>query len=148
VALTVFEKHAVMRRAALALPMIPALASAVEAGSPRKCHAESERLFGKRAVVVDKKIVAPRKVHNVPVDFSGMGESRTGSGMWMGEALIAGDGTIARAWTIRSPRFEPAWSEFDEIVAGTLKQWRYEPLVIDGVATPLCMVVTMNIHWS
>ena len=69
-----------------------------------------------------------------------MGESRTGSGVWMGEALIAADGTIAQVWTIRAPRFEPAWPEFEEIVARSLKQWRYEPMLVEGTPTPACIV--------
>jgi hypothetical protein len=136
-----------MRRAALALPLVLALISVAEAAPVRKCDAEAKRLFGERPVVVDQKLAAPRRVHNVPIDFSGMGDHRTGSGNWMAEALIAADGTIAQVWTIRSPRFEPAWPEFEERAVGNVKQWRYEPTVVDGAPRWVCMVVVMTIHW-
>ena len=55
-----------MRRAALALPLVLAVATAVEAGPWRRCDVESERVVGTRAVVVDGKLVAPRKIHNAP----------------------------------------------------------------------------------
>jgi hypothetical protein len=136
-----------MRRAALVLPLILAVASAAQAGPASKCDAEAESIVGRRAVRADKGLPAPRKAHNVPVDFSGMGKARVGSGMWMGEALIAADGTVAKVWPLRSPRFTPAWPEFDEVVAASVRQWRYEPTLVDGVATPLCMVVAMNFNW-
>ena len=136
-----------MCRAALALPLVLALASAAQAGPVSKCDAEAETLVGRRAAHADKGRPAPRKVHNVPVDFSGMGKTRVGAGMWMGEALIAADGTVVKVWPLRSPRFDPAWPEFDQVVAASLKEWRYEPTLVEGAATPLCMVVTMNFTW-
>ena len=124
------------------------LASAAEAGPTLRCPSEAEKLVGQRPVVIDKNVQPPRKLQNAAVDFSTMGESRKGSGMWLGEALIDKDGKISQVWTIRSPRFEPAWPEFEDVVAKTLRQWVYEPTVVDGTPAPVCIVVSLNIHWS
>ena len=87
-----------------------------------------------------------RKVRSAAVDFSSMGD-RTGSGVWVGEALIGVDGRVERVWTHRSPAFEPAWPEFDDLVAAAVTKWVYEPVLVDGTPTPVCIVVTTTFHW-
>ena len=134
----------ILGSAALVLAMV-AVDTAAAPG--RKCPAEAERLVGRPAAVVDQNLKAPRKLRGGSgLDFSGMGERR-GSGNWLGEALVGTDGTVRQVWTLRSPQFEPAWPEFDEVVAANLRQWAYEPMVIDGTPTPVCMVIAVTINW-
>jgi len=90
---------------------------------------------------------APRLLRRGPaLDYSGLG-NRRGSGNWMGEALIGADGHIKQVWTHRSPVWEPAWPEFDELVAASLRTRVYEPTIVDGSAVPVCLVMTVNITW-
>jgi hypothetical protein len=104
-----------MRRAALALPMVLALVSAVEAGPVRQCVDQSEALVGQRARLVDKDFPAPRKLQSVQPDYpTRPGSSKMVSSIWVGEALVDGDGKVRDVWTIRPLRFEPAWPEFED----------------------------------
>jgi hypothetical protein len=67
--------------------------------------------------------------------------------MWVGEALIDRTGAVTKVWPLRTPSFEPAWPAFNESIAAAIRQWKYAPTMVNGVATPVCMVVTVNIDW-
>jgi hypothetical protein len=70
-----------------------------------------------------------------------------GTGMWVGEALIDRTGAVTKVWPLRTPSFEPAWPAFNESIVAAIRQWKYAPTLVGGVATPVCMVVTVNIDW-
>ena len=70
-----------------------------------------------------------------------------GNGMWVGEALIDRTGAVTKVWPLRTPSFEPAWPAFNESIAAAIRQWKYAPTMVNGIATPVCMVVTVNIDW-
>jgi hypothetical protein len=136
-----------MRRAALALPMVLALVSAVEAGPVRQCVDQSEALVGQRARLVDKDFPAPRKLQSVQPDYpTRPGSSKMVSSIWVGEALVDGDGKVRDVWTIRPLRFEPAWPEFEDALRASIRQTVYEPSVIDGKAVPVCVTISVTNH--
>jgi hypothetical protein len=55
---------------------------------------------------------------------------------------------VRAVWTLRPLRFEPAWPEFDDAIAAGIRQWTYEPSIVDGQATPVCLTVSVSINWK
>jgi hypothetical protein len=137
-----------MRRALLALPLVLALAVAAEAGPTRQCVDQSEALVGERARLLDKER-PPRKLRSVPPDYpTRQGSSKALSSIWLGEALVAPDGHVRDVWTIRPLRFEPVWPEFEEAILASIRQSVYEPVVIDGKAVPICITISVLLHFE
>jgi hypothetical protein len=138
----------VTRRAALVLPLFLAAAAGADAAPTRQCVEQSEALVGQRARLVDKSFAAPRKLTSPPFDYPTRPGSTKASGVWVGEALVDTAGKVRQVWTLRPFRFEPAWPEFDDAVTTGIGRWTYEPAVADGVATPVCVTISVNITWQ
>jgi hypothetical protein len=137
-----------IRRALLALSLLPGLASAAQAGPARQCVDQSEALVGQRARLVDEDFPAPRKLRSVQPDYpTRPGASKVTSSIWIGEALVDQDGKVRDVWTIRPLRFEPAWPEFEAAVIASIRQTVYEPSVIDGKAVPVCVTISVTNHF-
>src|SRR5690349_15590694 len=135
----------------LLLALISSAAFApVETGTPSKqtsdvqlkCMRQLED--GAQRVVVGGRVRAPQRVkHVAPVLPQGI----SGSGMWVGEALIGTSGKVEKTWTLRRPKVLPDSDVLDQAIERALMQWEYTPTSVDGRAVQVCMVVTMNIHW-
>jgi hypothetical protein len=124
-------------------------ASAAQADTARACLDESERIVGARAVLTGKERPAPRKLRDVPLEFpTRQGSSTARSTIWLGDALVDATGKVRAVWTLRPLRFEPAWPEFDEAIAAGIRQWTYEPPLVDGRSTPVCVTVSVAITWK
>jgi hypothetical protein len=120
-----------------------------EAGPIRRCVEESETLVGRRAAVVDKTLPAPRKVRHVELEFpTRPGSTKAGSSIWLGDALVDQQGTVRAVWTLRPLRFDPPWPEFEEAIAAGIRQWTYEPSLVDGRPSPVCLTVSVSINWQ
>ena len=89
----------------------------------------------------------PKRTRYVAPAYPKDAVGRKGSGMWVGEALIDETGAVTRVWSLRTPVFEPAWPEFSDAIVEAIRQWKYTPTVVNGVARPVCMAVTVNINW-
>jgi hypothetical protein len=125
------------------------VAAVAQAGPARQCVEESEKLVGRRAVVVDAKFRAPRKLRDVPLDFpTRPGTTKAASSIWLGDALVDQEGKVRAVWTLRPLRFDPPWPEFDEAIAAGIRQWTYEPAVVDGQPVPVCVTVSVSINWQ
>jgi hypothetical protein len=134
-----------MRRATLALPMVLALASAVEAGPARQCVEQSEKLVGQRADVAAQPL---KKLRDAAPDYpTRQGTTRAIASIWIGEALVDSTGTVREVWTIRPLSFEPAWPEFEAAIPAAIRKWSYEPAIVDGAAVPRCITVSVRIDW-
>ena len=137
------------RTALLAAVLSLGAATAAEAGPARACVDESERIVGARAVLAGKDRPALRKLREVPLEFpTRQGSSTARSTIWLGDALIDQQGRVRAVWTLRPLRFEPAWPEFDDAIAAGIRQWTYEPSVVDGQASPVCVTVSVSINWK
>ena len=64
------------------------------------------------------------------------------------EYVIHPNGMVEEVRFVRTPVFEPPWPEADQAILDAIYQWEYEPIVIDGVSVPVCVVMTININWS
>jgi hypothetical protein len=122
------------------------VASAAEGGPARACVDQSEKLVGQRAGVAAQPL---KKVRNATPEYpTRQGSSKALSSMWLGEALVDKTGTVREVWTIRPLRFEPAWPEFEAAIPAAIRQWSYEPALVDGVPVPVCVTVSVLIHWD
>jgi protein TonB len=54
------------------------------------------------------------------------------------EAVVATDGTVDGVKVLRPVRF------LDQAAIDAVKQWRYKPLVLNGVPTPFVLTVTLT----
>ena len=95
----------------------------------------------------DPGISPPKRTRYVAPVYPKNTLGRKSTGMWTGEALIDRTGAVTKVWPLRTPSFEPAWPAFSEAIVAAIRQWKYAPTVVNGVATPICMVVTVNIDW-
>ena len=114
------------------------------------CDREAQKLVGREAIHVGptSKIRAPKRLRNVQPVYPSAKQAHTGSGTWMGEALIDTAGKVHRVWTLREPQFTPPWPEFNDSVVSAISQWLYEPTVVEGRPVPVCMTVTVEILWQ
>jgi hypothetical protein len=121
------------------------VASAVEAGPTRACVDESERLVGQRAAVLGKGFRAPRKMRDVAIDLPPR-DGEVSASPWVGDALVDQAGAVRQVWTVRAPKFDPPWPEFEAAVTAAIRQWTYEPAVVEGRPSPVCVTVVVRAH--
>jgi len=60
------------------------------------------------------------------------------TGLVILEATVAADGSVESVRVLRSVKF------LDQAAVDAVKQWRYSPLVLNGVPTPFVLSVTLN----
>lgn len=84
------------------------------------------------------RYVAPKFPHEWPKNCVG---SPTGASVTAHEVLVGASGKVEQVWTLKSP-----CAEIDRVVVAAIKQWQYEPLVVDGTAVSYCATVTVNVH--
>jgi TonB family protein len=90
------------------------------------------------ALRVGGNIRAPQKIHNVPPVYPQEAQDARVQGVVIIEAKIDADGSVAEAWVLRSIPL------LDQAALDAVKQWRYTPTLMNGVAVPVIMTVTVN----
>jgi hypothetical protein len=111
------------------------------------CEREAPRIVGAEPIKIGGRVRAPKKLLDVPPKYPDQADT-TASGMWAGEVLIDAKGKISHVWTIREVNFKPPFPEFNAAIVEAIRQWEFEPTIIGNAATPVCMVVSMNINWK
>jgi TonB family protein len=96
----------------------------------------------KDALRVGGDIRAPQKIVNVPPVYPPEAIDAKVQGVVVIEATIDAEGNVAEAWVLRSIPL------LDEAALQAVKQWRYSPTLVNGVAVPLVMTVTVNFTLS
>lgn len=92
----------------------------------------------KPPVRVGGVVKEPTKIKDVAPVYPEMARQARIQGMVLIEATIAADGSVVDTKVLRPmPLLESAAVE-------AIKQWKYEPTLIDGEAVPVLMVVTVN----
>ena len=89
-------------------------------------------------VRVGGNIRAPKLVHDVKPVYPELAIQARVSGIVILEAHVATDG---RVQTVRILRGAPV---FDEAAIEAVKQWRYQPLLLNGVPTEFILTVTVS----
>lgn len=88
-------------------------------------------------VRVGGKIVAPRKIKDVPPEYPALALQARLSGMVILEAHVDTRGQVKSVKVLRGLPL------FDEAAIAAVKQWRYQPLLLNGMPTEFLLTVTV-----
>jgi protein TonB len=89
-------------------------------------------------VRIGGSIQAPTLVHRVEPEYPDIAVVAKVRGVVILEATIGVDGTVESVRVLRRIKF------LDQAAVDAVKQWRYSPLVLNGVPTPFVLSVTLN----
>jgi outer membrane biosynthesis protein TonB len=122
-----------------------------KAPTPRRptvgvCLREAAKLVGAQSVQVSKMVRAPKKTHHVPTHWPELPPSTSVGGVWVGEVLIDHKGRVAEVWSTRPFRVHPPFPAFNEAVVTAIRQWVFEPMIVEKKPVPVCTVVSININ--
>src|SRR5688500_2510177 len=106
-------------------------------GSRPPCAQPSTPL-GQAPVRVGGNIKAPAKVKDVRPVYPNVAQSAKIQGVVIFEVTIAEDGRVVRACVLRSI------PELDDAAVEAVNQWEFAPTLLNGVAVPVVMTVTVN----
>jgi hypothetical protein len=136
---------------ALAVPLLMDDTSAQQrqtsAAKTGRCRAEARAILGQAAITIGGKVRAPEKTRDVRPRYPEL-PGTVGSGHWIGEALIDTKGRIARVWTIREVQLKPPLPAFNRAIVDAIRQWEFEPMIVDRTPVPVCLVITTVIDWE
>jgi TonB family protein len=90
------------------------------------------------AVRVGGNIRAPQKIHDVPPVYPEKARQAGIQGVVILEITIAADGSVSDARVLRSVPL------LDAAAVEAARQWRYEPILLNGVPVPVIMTATVN----
>lgn len=91
------------------------------------------------AVRVGGAIAPPKKVHHVNPVYPEAAKAAGIGGVVVIEATIGADGTVIDTRVLRS--VDP---ELDEAALAAVRQWRYQPTLLNGAPVPVIMTLTVN----
>lgn len=83
-------------------------------------------------------VQAPALVKRVEPTYPDLALVAKITGLVILEATVATDGTVESVRVLRSVKF------LDQAAVDAVKQWRYSPLVLNGVPTPFILSVSLN----
>jgi TonB family protein len=110
-----------------------------EAAAAREKAAAAARAKAARAPVrVGGQIKPPVKIKDVPPVYPALAQSARVQGEVVIEATVGEDGKIADARVVKSVPM------LDQAALDAVKQWEYQPSLLNGVPTPVVMTVTVR----
>jgi protein TonB len=89
-------------------------------------------------VRVGGNIAAPKKLNDVPPVYPQTALQARIQGIVIIEATIGSNGTVRNTRVLRSVPM------LDEAALDAVRQWEYAPTLLNGVAMPVIMTVTVN----
>jgi protein TonB len=92
----------------------------------------------KQPVRIGGNIQAPALIKRVEPTYPEIALVAKVTGLVILEATVAADGSVESVRVLRSVKF------LDQAAVDAVKQWRYSPLVLNGVPTPFVLSVTLN----
>ncbi len=92
----------------------------------------------KGPVRIGGNIQAPALVKRVEPTYPEIAVVAKVTGLVILEAVVGVDGSVESVRVLRSVKF------LDQAAIDAVKQWRYSPLVLNGVPTPFVLSVTLN----
>lgn len=81
----------------------------------------------------------PQKVHNVNPVYPQEARDAGVQGIVVIESKIAADGSVAEAWVVKSTA-----PILDQAALDAVRQWRYTPTLMNGVAVPVIVTATVS----
>ena len=118
-----------------------------EQAASSACEREGATFVGSKPRMLREWQRPPRKVRDVRPTYPELPPGTRSSGMWIGEILLDTHGKVSHIWTIRQARLTPPFPVFNNAILDAVRQWQFEPFVVESQARPLCMTVTVNINW-
>jgi protein TonB len=91
-----------------------------------------------KPVRIGGNITAPNLVHRVEPVYPGVAVSAKVSGTVILESTVDEAGMVTDVRVLRSIQL------LDQAAIKAVKQWRYEPLVLNGIRAPFILVVTLT----
>jgi protein TonB len=91
-------------------------------------------------VRIGGNISTPALVKRVEPTYPDVALMAKVSGMVILEAVVGADGSVESVKILRSIKF------LDNAAIEAVKQWKYSPLILNGVPTPFVLTVTLNFH--
>jgi protein TonB len=91
-----------------------------------------------QAVRIGGNIQAPALVKRVEPRYPDLAVAAKITGLVILEATVGPDGSVESVRVLRSVKF------LDQAAIDAVKQWKYSPLVLNGVPTPFVLSVTLN----
>ncbi len=95
-------------------------------------------LNGREVVRIGGEVKAPERTHFVAAVYPDIAQSARVSGIVIIEAMIDETGHVAQAKVVRSIAL------LDQAAIDAVMQWEYTPTLVNGVAVPVLMTVTVN----
>jgi protein TonB len=89
-------------------------------------------------VRVGGNIKAPRKIKDVSPTYPDIAKQARVQGIVILEAIIDPQGNVTNVRVLRSIPL------LDQSAMAAVKQWKYEPTLLNGVPVPIVMTVTVN----
>ena len=112
------------------------------------CRREGARILGTQPLEPRGKVTLPRTIKRVQPQFPPLPTGTTVvTNYWIGEALIDGKGHVAEVWTVKEPKLMPAFPAVSDAILSALRQWEWQPLIVDKKARPFCRICTLRIDW-
>src|SRR4051812_558345 len=115
---------------------------------PGFCDGEAEKLLHQKPVRIRGSVRAPKKIRDVRPNYPEAPAGTVGTGIWIGEALINNSGKVVGVWPLREVEFTPPFPSFNSAITDAIRQWEFEPLLVQGKPAPVCMTVTVTINWQ
>ena len=112
------------------------------------CEREGAKVVGQTPTRAGKGARPPKKLRDAKPKYPELPANTMASGMWAGEMLLDTHGKVARVWTVREVEFTPPFPPFNQAIVDAMKRWEFTPVAVKGIATPVCMTVTLNINWG
>ncbi len=91
-----------------------------------------------KPVRVGGNIKAPRKIKDVSPTYPDIAKQARVQGIVILEAIIDPSGNVTNVRVLRSIPL------LDKSAISAVKQWKYEPTMLNGVPVPIVMTVTVN----
>jgi TonB family protein len=93
-------------------------------------------------VRVGGNIRPPSKIHDVRAEYPPEAQQARVSGIVILEATVDPDGSVSNARVLRGVPM------LNDAAVNAVREWRYEPTLLNGVAVPVIMTVTVNFTLS
>lgn len=112
------------------------------------CERRAERMLGQQAIRAGGSVRAPRQLRHVLPSLPELppGTSVTVS-PWLGVVLIDGSGKIVDIWPLRGIESTPSFPPLNDAISAAIRQWEFEPRIVEAGTVPVCMAVTVNVDW-
>jgi hypothetical protein len=117
-----------------------------EQAASSACEREGATFVGSKPRMLREWQRPPKKVRDVRPTYPELPPGTRSSGMWIGEILLDTHGKVSHIWTIRQARLTPPFPALNNAILDAVRQWQFEPFVVESQPRPICMTVSVNIN--